>query len=166
MGADSIINTLKEAWTLIKDNQPTAEIASTTCNAVPHVDDWQDLGNPSAPTPVATRVIKNISPLGFTNVDCVLNLVYQYGATYKGGGAFIPALWIEVDHCDVALLFNLNVSLHVISVANANPGTSSPIAQLTVQITEHVTNHLGSSTKSANYMVFGDGRQAQISRQS
>jgi|1185.fasta_scaffold291974_2 hypothetical protein len=166
MGADSIVNTLSAAWTLIKDNQPTAEIAATKCNAVPDVNDWQDLGPLSAPTPIATRFIKNISPLGFTNVDCQLDLVYQYGATYKGGGAFIPALWITVDHCNVALLFNLNVSLRVISVGNANPGTSSPISQLTVQITEHVTNHLGSSTKSADFMVFGDGRNAQISRSS
>ena len=164
MGADSIVSTLSQAWTLIKDNQPTAEIATNTCNAVPKVDDWQDLGNLSAPTTIASRPIKNISPLGFTNVDCVLDIVYQYGATYKGGGAFIPALWITVDHCDVALLFNLNVTLRVISVGNANPNTSSPIAQLTVQITEHLTNHLASSTKSADYMVFGDGRNAQISR--
>lgn len=166
MGADSIISTLSQAWTLIKDNQPVAEIATTKCNAVPQVDDWQDLGNISAPTTIASRPIKNISPLGFTNVDARLDLVYQYGATYKLGGAYIPALWISIDHCDVALLFNLNVSLRVISVGNANPGTSSPVAQLTVEITEHVTNHLASSTHSAYYMVYGDGREAQISRQS
>ncbi len=56
------------------------------------------------------------------------------------------------------------VTPRVIRVGNANPGTSSPIAQRTVQITEHSTNHRGSPTKSADYMVFGDGRNAQISR--
>lgn len=156
MGADTVKNALSAGWQVIKDNQPTADITTTKCNAVPDVTDWQNLSAPHM-EPKATRLIKNIGPLGFTNVECELLLNYQYGATYNGGGAFIPACWVTVTKCEVALFFSLNVSLDVISITNANPGTNSPIAQLTVQLTESITNHLGLTTNQTVYILFGDG---------
>lgn len=156
MGAENIVNVLSKGWEIIKDNAPTADVNSSKCNAVPEVTDWTNLSSPHM-EPKASRLIRVVSPLGFTYIDCSLVLNYQYGSTYKGGGAYIPACWITVEKCDVALMFNLSVRLEVLSVTNANPGTNSPIAELTVQLTETHTNHLASSTSQTVYTLFGDG---------
>jgi hypothetical protein len=160
MGEDAIKNALSASWEIIKDSAPNVSLPNTKCNAVPDVTDWQNLSSPHM-SPKATRLIRNISPLGFTNVDCELVLNYQYGSTYKGGGAFIPACWVTVTKCEVAMFFSLNVSLEVISVSNANPGTKSPIAELTVQLTETISNHLSQITAQTVYTLFGDGSPSE-----
>ncbi|MDP9465017.1 MAG: hypothetical protein M3P52_10360, partial [Actinomycetota bacterium] len=49
MSADTIVNAAKLAWEVIKDGKPSAEISSSTANAVPEVDDWQSLTDTRGP---------------------------------------------------------------------------------------------------------------------
>jgi hypothetical protein len=161
MGWEEIQNTGKALIEILKDNAPTSDIASATCNAVPKVEDWQNLGGGS-PQAAKGRTICCMSPLGFTNVKCDIVINYQYGATYKGGGAFIPACWISLPAgAEVALMYHVEAKMNVISLGNVGSG-NRPIAQLTVQLVSRWWNLTNSYPETRNYDLFGDGRPPRV----
>lgn len=43
MSWEMVKNAGQAAWAVIKDGEPSAEVATSTANAVPQVDDWQNL---------------------------------------------------------------------------------------------------------------------------
>ena len=161
MGWEQIQNTGTQLIQILKDNQPTSDIQTSTCNAVPKVEDWQNLGG-GTPTAAKGRAIRSISPLGFTNVKCDIVINYQYGATYKGGGAFIPACWVSLpEGAEVATFYHVEAKLNVISLGNVGDG-NRPIAQLTVQLVSRWWNLTNSYPETKNYDFFGDGRAPRI----
>lgn len=165
MGAETIVNTLSKAWDIIKEMEPHADVASNSCNAVPEVHDWTDLheGHYNAAAWRHIKVVGIIDSLlndGLSYVDVLYHLSYSFGASYKGGGAYIPNCSVNVERCHVEIPFNVNVKLTVLETNNA--GThKAPIAHLRVKLSETWTNHLASEARTRIYNLYGDGRQGE-----
>src|ERR1700730_14252104 len=100
MSAESIVNTAKFVWDVIKDGKPAAEITTSTANAVPQVEDWLSLENARGPLRATMGWTKWVGwpapDHTYVYVDFTILLKWTYGATYRGGGLFIPNVWIEV----------------------------------------------------------------------
>jgi hypothetical protein len=86
MSVSDIVNMAQAGWKIIEDGKPSAQISGSTCNAVPHVDDWQSLSAPQGTNRLSWR-------LQYTNgfgIDVVLvrfELKWEYAARYHNAGS-------------------------------------------------------------------------------
>jgi hypothetical protein len=158
MSADTIINAAKAAWDVIKDGKPTAEIGDSTANAVPQVTDWMSLTD--AQGPGVYRMYKHVSflwPLDdYDHVQFAILLKWDYGARYKGGGAFIPNVWVEVPECFVGFPWDVNISLTAHNPTNAG-SASAPLARLPVTVKGTVSSGAELRHVEWGFILFGDG---------
>jgi hypothetical protein len=158
---ETVVNTLSKAWDIIKDNKPKADFAGNSCNAVPDVKDWTDLqeGGYSATRSRTIRMGNSVSSTSF--IDVSYSLKYTYGATYKGGGAYIPSCTVDVEQCVVEWMFYVSVKLDVLETNNA--GTRlAPVAHLRVKLSEEWGWIGAMQSRSVIYNLYGDGRDPVV----
>lgn len=155
-GVETVVNTLSKAWDIVEEMEPKADIASNSCNAVPDIKDWTDL-HEGGHAATASRNIKVLGILGDTYIDVLYHLSYTYGATYKGGGAYIPSCVVSIERCEVAMLYSVSVKLAVLETSNV--GTHhAPVAHLKVQLSDQWSNHFAKVARTKIYNLYGDGR--------
>src|SRR3954452_13743232 len=131
MSADTIVNAAKFAWDVIKDGAPSADISNSTANAVPQVDDWQALSDAKGPNSYRMHDhVDYVWPLDdYEHVEFTILLKWDFGARYKGGGAFIPNVWVEVPECFVGFGWHVDIRLTAQHPTNAGSATA-PLARL------------------------------------
>jgi hypothetical protein len=158
MSADEIVNVAKAAWEVIKDGQPSTEITSSTANAVPQVGDWQSVEGARGPMWVRRQWQREAAwPAdNYVVADFTFVLKWDYGATYHGGGAYIPNLWIEVPEVDCFWGQHLDIRLTVHNPTNAG-SREAPLARLPVTIAGSATNWLRDLHVEWGFVVYGDG---------
>jgi hypothetical protein len=161
MSADMIVNMAKGAWEVIKDGKPSTEITGSTANAVPQVDDWTSLESARGPLNATMGWTKWVGwpapDHTYVYVDFKILLKWTYGATYKGGGLFIPNVWIEVPECYAGWSWDVNISLTTRNPENF--GTkAAPIARLPVTIRGSVSTYEQSHNVDWGVVVYGNGR--------
>jgi hypothetical protein len=160
MSATEIVNAAAAAWKIIEDGRPSSQITSTTANAVPHVDDWQSLVGAQGPTRIHRRRTNQVGwPFdNYLNVDIQIDLLFQYGATYHGGGLFIPNIYIEVPECFLGWEYHADVDIQVHNPTNDNTANpAAPIAKVPVSISGTVSNPFWSSRIEWGYTLWGTG---------
>ncbi|KQP66419.1 MULTISPECIES: hypothetical protein [Nocardioides] len=158
MSADMVVNVAKAAWEVFKDGAPSGEITSSTANAVPQVDDWQTLAGARGPMAIRGHWERLCAwPFeDYVVADFTFLLKWDYAATYRGGGAFIPNLWLEVPSYDIFWGQHLDLRLTVRNPTNA--GTpQAPLARLPVTIAGTASNGLRNLHVEWGLTVFGDG---------
>jgi hypothetical protein len=159
MSAETIVNTLKFAWPIIKEGKASAEIADSKANAVPQVDDWQSLTDVRGPS--AYRMSYDIGfvwPLDdYDHVQMEIGLKWNIGARYRGGGAFIPAVWIVVPKLYVGYGWDVNISFTAQNPENAGD-ERAPIARIPVTVKGTVSGGLDLYHVEWGFVLFGDGR--------
>lgn len=155
MSWDHVINAASSAWKIIQDGKPSMEVSTNNANAVPDVNDWQNLTDAHGPTWVG-RHLKWTNYLGIDVVDVHFKVFWEYGARYNGGGAFIPNCHITVLSCDVAWGFDFDLNMRVHNPTNAGTATA-PRARLPISISGSVSSPLTSRTLGWEYVLFGDG---------
>lgn len=162
MSWENVINAASAAWKVVEDNRPSAEINSSTANAVPDVDDWTALVHDGRFNKLMFGMhYDNLA--GFEVVGIDIELFWQFGATYRGGGAFIPNLWISVPKCDVFWGQTINLELTCRNPSNGNASDPSrPIASLPVTVSGTVENMFQVKRIEWNFVINGDGRWQQI----
>jgi hypothetical protein len=141
MSADTVVNVAKFAWEIIKDGKATAEIDHSTANAVPQVDDWLSLSGTHGPNTHRLHYSRSfLWPLDdYVHVEFEILLKWQFGARYKGGGAFIPNVWIEVPTCFVGWPWNADIGISVQHPTNVGED-GAPVAALPVTVKGTVTS--------------------------
>lgn len=135
MSADTIVNVAKFAWDVIKDGRAAADITDSTANAVPQVADWQSLTETRGPN------VRRLSywnsflwPLDdYVHVEFEILLKWDFGARYRGGGAFIPNVWVDVPECFVGWPWYADISLTAHHPTNAGDA-SRPVARIPVTV--------------------------------
>ena len=163
MSWEAVQNTGKAFWHVIKDGDPSAEVRDSRANAVPQVADWQDLGTGFySPKSVAMTYQWPVNiPDWFGKylyVDAKVVLKWDYGATYKGGGAFIPDVWVEAPVAYAGWSWDLNVDVHFHPPTNANPGDRSrPIARIPCSVILTVETYEHSDRVEWGYTIYGNG---------
>ena len=160
MSAAEIVNTLKDVWKIIEDNKPSAQLHTAQANAVPHVDDWTALAGAQGPLQREYYVkMTNHLPESWGDivVDCDMHLYFTYGATYKGGGLYIPNIWIDVSDSYVAWFHKLELELIAKSPENAGSATA-PLARIPITISGKMESPTTSITVQAGFMLWGNGQ--------
>ena len=162
MSADTVVNLAQFAWKVIEDGKPSVETAQAKANAVPQVNDWQELEHTRGPL---SRWIKWEYPVnGFPDYvwsDCKLFLKWDYGATYRGGGAFIPNIWVEVAEAYAGWSWNLGVDVKVHDVTNSG-SKEAPIARVPVTFTFSLNTFEQAHVNSTSVLIFGNGEYQRL----
>lgn len=163
MSWEHVINAASAAWKVIENGAPSSEIQGNTANAVPDVSDWSSLVNSNQPRKLTWSYSRdNVTGL-FTAVDVRFELFWEWGATYHGGGAFIPNLWISVPRCDLTWGQNMDITLTARNPTNKNAADPSrPIARLPVTISGTHHNFLESNHIEWNFLLEGDSNWTQL----
>ncbi len=160
MSAGEIVNMLEKGWKVIEDNKPSSQLKTARANAVPNVPDWTSLEGAQGPKESRWYIsMINRLPESWGNivVDCDLYLRFTYGATYKGGGLYIPNIWIDIDDSYVAWFHTLELDL--IAKDPENAGTASaPLARIPITISGKMVSTTTSITVQRAFMVWGNGR--------
>ena len=158
MGHAELVNAGHTAWRVIDRGAPAAAIACSTANAVPAVDDWQNLDGAHGPIGIALRRwTRTHWPIpDAVTVDFTIVLRFEYGARYHGGGLFIPNLYVEVPDCHVGWRYDVDVDISVGAPDNANTA-EAPIARLPVSIHGVVFNDSWSDSVDWSLTLWGDG---------
>ena len=155
MSVEHVINAASTAWKIIQDGKPSMEVSTNNANAVPGVSDWQSLTGAQGPTWVG-RNLKWTNYLGIDVVEIQFRVYWEYGARYRGGGAFIPNCHVTVLRCDVAWGFDVNLHMRVHNPTNAGTA-AAPRARLPISVSGSVSSPLTSRTVGYEYVLFGDG---------
>ena len=158
MSADTIENVGKAAWTVIKDGEPSIEISNSTANAVPQVNDWQQLEGTRGPMSTWVSYSRDVAwPFeNYTFAEFTIVLKWDYGATYKGGGAYIPNIWTEVPQAYAAFTWKLNIGLRIHNLTNAG-SKEAPIARVPITLTGSIRTYEQTHTFSWSRTIFGTG---------
>jgi hypothetical protein len=158
MSAEEVVNVAKFAWDIIKDGKASAEIGDSTANAVPQVDDWLALTDTRGPN--VRRMSYHVAFVwpfdDYVHAEFDILLKWQFGARYKGGGAFIPNLWIEVPSCFVAYGWDAHIGIttrHPTNVGQAG----APHAALPVTIKGTVSSPLETYHVEWGFVAYGSG---------
>ena len=117
-----LFNAGATGWQVIERGAPAPAIHSITANAVPAVDDWQTLSGAHGPAAITLRRwTRTWWPFeGAVSVDFTVVLKFEYGARYRGGGLFIPNVYVEVPECWVGWRYDVDVDVTVGAPENAN----------------------------------------------
>ena len=153
-----VANVASAAWHVIESNKPSASLATSTCNAVPAgiTDPVSALTDAQGPNRVTWRLqMENAFTVDV--VDIAFDLRWEFGARYRGGGAFIPNCYLYVPHCSVLWGFDVDVQIHVHNPTNA--GTeSAPIARLPLTVSGSVSSLVNTHSIQWDFVLLGDGQ--------
>lgn len=136
MSAETIVNMAEFGWKVISGRSASAAISKSTANAVPQVPDWQSLTNSVGPRSVRMHhEVPFLWPLdGYLHSDITIRLKWSYGARYKGGGAYIPNIWVEVPTCFVGWPWDADIDMICRNPENASGPGEPPVARMPVTI--------------------------------
>jgi hypothetical protein len=161
MSADIIQNVGKAAWAVIKDGEPSEEVGRSTANAVPQVDDWQSLETGFYPPKSIS--MKWSKPVAYpwddyVFVEFTILLKWDYGARYRGGGAYINGIWIEVPQAYDGWSWHTNIDVWFHAPSNANVGKKdAPIARIPVTVAGTVKTYEQSHHVEWGFTLYGNG---------
>lgn len=114
MSEIDIVNVLKTSWEIVRDNAPVVNATSDQANAVPAGSNWTtDLADARGPNYYTFSYVVEHPLFGFEHARVRMRLYWNYGARYRGGGAFIPNCWLDVLDCNVGIGWTVNISLNV-----------------------------------------------------
>lgn len=159
MSISDIVNMAQAGWKIIEDGKPSAQITGSTCNAVPHVDDWQSLSSPQG----TNRLLWRLKYTNGFSIDVVLvrfELKWEYAARYHNGGAFISNCWLHVPQCDVKFGYNVNLDFKVRNPTNSG-SDAAPDARLPITVSGAVTTPFWTDNTEWDFTVYGDGNWEQ-----
>jgi len=160
MSADTIVNLGSKAWSVIDDNKASSDIATNIGTALPQVDDWANLSAPAGTNTMSRRILYFHGEDGKEAVAVNWTLHWEYGATYKKGGAYIPRAWITVDDLDIVWGWNVKLTMQVDPPSNATGDPKRPVARLPLRLTKNVWSmfNITNETEPFNWTIYGDGR--------
>jgi hypothetical protein len=157
----AVQDTVKWAGELVAKGKPSSSLPSQMANAVPKVDDWQALTGAQGPN--ILKLAWNVPGVFYgKNVDIVLNLNWDYGARYKGGGAFITNCWVTVPTCEVEWGFDVDIHFSAQAPENRQQDDSKPtLAGLPVSVIATISNTLVNHNHTWSFLLLGDGNWHQ-----
>jgi hypothetical protein len=160
MSAADIFNAAKDAWDIIKDNAPSTDIQGSTANAVPRVDDWQSITGAKGPNIYSWYYhVPYVDVWPFSDYDHVqikFKLKWEIGARYRGGGAYIPNVWIEIPECYVGLGWHADIRFTAHNPSNTGSETA-PIARIPCTVAGTVHSAAESYHLEWSFILNGDG---------
>ncbi len=158
MSAIDVWNAAKDAWKIIEDGKPSADINSSTANVVPNVSDWQSISGAQGPLSISMNRDNRVGwPFDdYVNVDITIVLKFEYGATYRGGGLFIPNIYVEVPTCFLGWHYHADIDIHVRNPSKTGSDTA-PVARVPISISGTISCPFWTDRVEWGYLLHGDG---------
>lgn len=162
MATKEIIALGKEIYKIIEAGKPVVNIGDTTpISVLPRNDKGQyieafDLENWQMPKARKYKVIcKN--GFGMKTISFEFMLMYTYGGSYEGKGAYITGAEVSTTDVEVAWGYNLDANFKVQSIVNQ--GTKeNPVAAAVLQIDYKISTVLKDSRSSRKFLINGLGQ--------
>jgi hypothetical protein len=156
--SDAVATVASTAWKVIEDGKPSASLASQHCNAVPAgiSDPVSSLTGAQGPNRIVWQM-SMVNAFTVEVVDVAFDLRWEFGARYRGGGAFIPNCYLYVPRCTVLWGFDVDIQIHVHNPTNAGSETA-PVARLPLTVSGSVSSLVKSHSVQWDFVVYGDGR--------
>ena len=155
MSWDQMINPGSSNWNVIERNQLSADMSSSACHALPDVADWDQVSAPAATNQgqwTLRRNDKNGSPV----IDITFQINWEFGSTYRGGGAFIRTCWLTVPNLFVG--FGYDVDMHAVVEPPLNVGTTTaPNGVLRISVLGNCVSPYWTQAHRKSIAVRGDG---------
>lgn len=152
MTAAEIVNTAQAGWKIIDEGRA---LASGRANALPRVDDCQTLTDVRGPQEVSWR-LHYANGFGQDVVDIWFVMRFDHSARYRGGGAFITNVWLDVPTCNVLWGYHVNVDLATQPPEN-DGSEAAPLARLAVTVQGTVATPFWTETKQWSFLLLGNG---------
>jgi hypothetical protein len=145
----------ESTWDVVKEGKPTAEAHSDHFRAVPQGVDFTQLENAQMGTWGVEFWATNLYQVRVVEVKATVH--FEYGATYKGGGAFLPSIMVEPTH--VSVLWGFAVDLEVKFSDPTNVGEhNKPIAAVELALTAKVSSFFQTEITTVPVEIRGDGQ--------
>jgi hypothetical protein len=156
-----IINIGKQVWQIVKENEATIEVRKASANALPRgVQCWDELESWSFPQ-ATTYTVTYSNMLGMDVVHFEFQLIYSYGGTLNGKGAYISNLTVVPRAIDVMWGFDFNAEVQIPQVVNMGTRTD-PIAGAALDIHWSVENVIKKTHRSLEFFVTGKGMVKEL----
>jgi hypothetical protein len=159
---DEIINIGKETWEIIKANKPVANVTTDQASALPSGSKaWTDFSGWKAPKAYLFEVYYR-NPYGLKVVDFTYRVLYTYGGSADGKGAYLTNATIIPANLAVDWGYTFNATATIPAVTNA--GTmDSPVAGMQLMMKWSVDTFLRHLESSQTYYIRGDGQFKNLS---
>jgi hypothetical protein len=142
-------------WTVLKDGKPTAEAHSDHFRAVPQGVDFTQLENAQLGTWDVEFWATNLYQVRVVELKATVH--FEYGATYNGGGAFLPSIMVDPTH--VSVLWGFGADLDVKFGDPTNVGEhNKPIAAVELALTFKVSGFFQTEINTVLVEIRGDGQ--------
>ena len=149
-----IANIASASWRLVESGKPSASLVSNACTALPAGDPYA-VTAPQGPNSVVWRLRKS-NGFGLDVVDVLFDLRWEFGARYRGGGAYIPNCYLNVPRCNVLWGFTVDVHIAVHNPVDGGDG-GAPLACLPLTVSGTVTSLVGAEPVQWDFVLYGDG---------
>lgn len=150
------LNTGKFAWQIIQANRPVVNTDSDYVNAIPVGTTWGDLDQ-AAGTNDIEWVWKGPG-IVLRDFEYHMQLSWSYGATYRGGGAYIPnAVVTPLSHNVGPGGYQINVSVRIGNIENAGTPTAK-VPMIPIDVSLAYTNWIWGGGGTNRFVIYGDGR--------
>ncbi|MEY4631892.1 MAG: hypothetical protein RIQ81_2012 [Pseudomonadota bacterium] len=152
---DQIINMGKKVWAVVASNQPVLNIKFDFANALPKgVRSASDLAGFSD-LQYKSFVYAGQNGFGAEVFKVQYTVVYQYGGSFEGKGAYISTASVVPQ--DVSVLWGYDLGMDVQNVAVNNLGTSeSPVAGINLMAHIKVSTILKKTEINEVFAIRGD----------
>lgn len=152
----------KEIYEIIEAGKPVVSIGETTPVSVLPKNDLGvnisafDLENWKMPKTKKYKVVAK-NGFGSTMISFEFMLIFSYGGSYQGAGAYITGAEISATEVKVGWGYNLDANFKVQSIVNQGT-TSNPIAAAVLQISYTMKTVLKETKSVKKFMINGNGQ--------
>ena len=153
---DRLITLGEKVWKIVEAGRPTANFSNQRVDVVPQgINRWQELSGWQIPVSKRyERKIKN--HYGADVVTFRYRIIYNYGGSYNGQGAYLMGVTVYPEVVEVAWGWSFDATASVPTFANAG-NSENPVAAAELLISSRVRTTLTHLENSESYYVRGDG---------
>lgn len=162
MTARQLIAFGKEVYKIIEAGKPVVNTGTATpISVLPKSEkgnyiDAFDLENWKMPKSQKFRVVAK-NGFGMKTITFEFMLIFTYGGSYEGKGAYITGAEVATTKVDVAWGYTLDADFKVQSIVNQG-STENPVAAAVLQIDYQMSTVLKDSRTSKKFMINGLGQ--------
>lgn len=157
----SLITLGQQIWQIVKDGAPTLNFASNSASAVPaNAVCAFNLAGWSVPYS-RTYKLSYENLFGSSVVDFTYKLIFSYGGSYQGQGAYLANVTIHPVDVQVAWGQNFDASVNIANVLNVGD-TENPVAGMEVALEWNVKNAFKNFKSRRIYFVDGNGNATEL----
>jgi len=153
---DKLVLLGQKIWKIVEAGRPVGNFASQRADVLPQgISQWQSLAGWEIP--VSKRYERSIkNKLGGSVVTFRYRVIYNWGGSLNGKGAYLMGITVYPEIVDVAWGWSFDATASVPTITNAG-SSENPTAAAEVLVSSKVRTPLTHLDNTESYYVRGDG---------